>query len=167
MKKLLSFLIALIFTVGCKTVDYQPPKQYNFTSEFEYSLPYDYVWEKVIRFFGETGIPVKNMDKASGFIATEVSSFSGALGQFLDCGAPGSHTFSYGKFVNPYGYFNVIVSKISEGVTRVKVKTFYKVYYEIYSYDWNYNTYLKSSEIVLNCNSTGLLESLLLAYIVK
>ncbi|MCX7880657.1 MAG: hypothetical protein N2517_08345 [Ignavibacteria bacterium] len=162
--KLFVFLLAFVFILvvgGCSS--YKPPSKYNYKDWADYWQDYDYVWSKIIQFFGQTGIQIKNMDKSSGFIATEMASFSGGLGTYLDCGEPGSALFYLEQFERPYGYFNIIVTKQSENITRVQVKTFYKVYYVIYRYtDYGYT---KMREYLLDCNSTGYLEKVLLNFI--
>lgn len=165
MKKFFFLSLIVILILGCSS--YKPPKTYNFQNWADYALPFDEVWSRVIRFFAESGVNIKTMDKASGFIVTENISFNGALGQFLDCGEPGKAVFAYAKIENPIGYFNVYITKISEQATRVQIKTFYKAIYSVYQYDDYRKTFYKASESWMNCNSTGFLETGLLKYLAQ
>jgi hypothetical protein len=130
------------------------------------NLSYDEVWNRIIRFFGELGIPIKNMDKASGFIYTEVFSMSGQIGTFMDCGVPGDKILAKGIFEDPTGHFNVVVTRISENVTNVKINSFFRTIYAIYASD-GYGGWRKNSETSINCNSMGVLEEVFLKAISK
>ncbi|MEJ5287593.1 MAG: hypothetical protein CH6_3699 [Candidatus Kapaibacterium sp.] len=163
MKRIFTFFAISIFVLSCSS--YKPPKQYNFVNQFDYNLPYEAVWSKVIQFFAELGLPIRNMDKSSGFIATDVMSASGGIGTLMDCGEPGYALNYNAEFEKPTGYFNVLVIPLNQNQTRVKVTAFYKAYYVVYKNE-NFMRY-KQSEEVFNCNSTGFLEQALLNYIAK
>lgn len=163
MKRFIYPLVVAFVFVACSS--YKPPKKYDFISQYDFNMSYEVVWNRVIQFFAELGLPIKNMDKSSGFIATEVMSASGEIGRLMDCGVPG-HAMNYAaEFESPTGYFNVLVMPLSQTQTRVKVTAFYKTYYVVYEHI-NF-TKRKASEQVINCNSTGYLEQALLNYIAR
>lgn len=165
MKKFFLYLLIIIQIIGCSS--YKPPKTYQFQNWADYGLPFDEVWSRVIRFFAESGISIKTMDKASGFIVTDNISFTGGLGEYLDCGEPAKNPFAYARIENPIGNFNIYITKISEQATRVQIKTFYKALYSVYQYDDYRKTFIKHSDSWINCNSTGFLEIGLLRYIAQ
>ena len=90
---------------------------------------YDDVWNAIVFWFGTNNTPIKNMDKNSGFIATEWD--MGAADQsFCDCGTyddkPVVGYSGYGGKSVITGNFNVIVRKVSDNTTEVTINAHYK-----------------------------------------
>ncbi len=163
MKRIFTFFAISIFVLSCSS--YKPPKQYNFVNQFDYNLPYEAVWSKVIQFFAELGLPIRKYGQVVGFHSNRRYvcqwwnwNIDGlrrtGLCLKLQCGIE-----------KPTGYFNVLVIPLNQNQTRVKVTAFYKAYYVVYKNE-NFMRY-KQSEEVFNCNSTGFLEQALLNYIAK
>lgn len=162
---LLAFSFITLSITGCAS--YKPPQVYNFDKERIYPKPFDEVWQKAIEWFGTKGTPVKNLDKASGFISTEYRLNTDDLdpekSHFLcDCGNPGSAGIADQRIQNANGSFNIIVKKIDEHNTKVIINTFYKA--DLYMHEYgsgNPDHFLKT----IDCNSTGRLEKELIDYL--
>ena len=154
MKKLLLSLLTLTFLVSCAS--YKPPDNYNFPKTRTYNLKYDYVWSKVIEWFGSKNTPIKNLDKASGFISTEYNLDVDKYDNYCDCG-----TYNAVMHLNDIrGNFNVIIRKISDTQTQVTINTFFKAYFKEMN-AWTGQYYVSDKK----CNSIGKLEGELFTYI--
>lgn len=158
--------ILAILCSGC--VYYQPPQVYNYDKEKIFPKPYDEVWQKAIEWFGTKGTPVKNLDKASGFISTEYQLStddldSKSLNYLCDCGKSGYSGIIGSVIENANGNFNIIVTKVDEQNTKVIINTFYKA--DLYSRAAGEasETYQRK----INCNSTGHLEKEFMNYLGK
>ncbi|MFH0992287.1 MAG: hypothetical protein V1799_19980 [bacterium] len=147
-------LFLLIFSLlGCSA--FKPPKEYSFENKRTFLSDQDKVWSAVVEYFAEQNIPIKNMDKSSGFIATEYwISPSWVKGSMIDadCGELGG--------LNDYQtlkltvQFNVFVKKLSETQTSAQVNTTFRGI-------WNYQPFMadRAIEKEVNCSSTGKLEA--------
>jgi hypothetical protein len=156
--KALIVLLALFFVLFCGCAQYQPPKTYSIVKEKIYDKPYIEIWDRVIEWFALNGSPIKNMDKESGFIATEYSLSTGQM-QCLDCGTPGQALYIVQRLENPRGNFNILVKKQDNGTTKVMVNCFFKVTSNVYSD----GRVIQTDE--RDCNSTGKLENEIFDYI--
>lgn len=120
MKKL-AFLVA--FTTGC-AVTYHPPPSYVPATQ-NYQAPFEEVWQATVRVLAERNFPMKNIDKSSGLIATE--SLTASIGSHIDCGLLSGMNLNPDEKVQPrgtgQGTFNLLVTKISEGETRVQINS--------------------------------------------
>ena len=160
--KIVNYLIILLFILiisSCAT--YQPPKTYDFEKERIISKTFEETWGKIIEWYASYGSPIKNMDKTSGFIATEFNLSAHNSTYYFDCGQEGADLGSYQKLENPIGNFNILVKRIDDSKTKVVVNTFFSVTRKYYGH---INNKFKKSEKI-NCNSTGVLEKELLDYI--
>lgn len=153
--------IVMLALLGCSS--YQPPKQYTIESERLYNLDYENTWQRVISVFTEYNIPIRNMDKSSGLITTE-HNLGASVGGYADCGQPAQSIYTY-KFENTVLNMNIVVTKINERQTKVRVRVFPKTEYAAYEYK-NYR-YYKVSSTILDCASTGKLEKSILDYIIR
>lgn len=155
MKKI--FVVALtVLIFGCSA--YQPPKDYNIIKELIVEKSFDDTWAKVIEWFSSQGTPIKNMDKNSGFISTEYS-LNAEQSNCLDCGKAGSAgLLGRQSITNPTGNFNVLIKKIDNNRTKVTVNCFFKAVSRI-------QVMRETSENVLDCKSTGILEKKILDFI--
>jgi uncharacterized lipoprotein len=141
---------SMLILIGCASA----PQQYNYLKEKVYAQPFDTVWQKTIEWFGATGIPIKNLDKSSGFIATEYNLRSDDVSpdKVCDCGS--------GTIIsNPTGNFNIVVKKIDQQNTKVIVNAFFKAQVKVYKLIG------PDVEQPIDCNSTGRLERELLIYL--
>lgn len=154
-------MFAVLIITSCAT--YQPPKTYDFEKERVISKPFDETWGEIIEWFASYGSPIKNMDKNSGFIATEFNLSVSNSEDYFDCGQAGANISTFQKFENPIGNFNILVKKIDDARTKIVVNTFFSVTVNYYQH---INMKFEKSEKI-NCNSTGVLEKELLDYISK
>jgi hypothetical protein len=99
-----------------------PPKDYVL------HLPYDQIWAGVVSFFADTKMPIKVIDKASGFLASGTFSLDSALTRdWIDCGMVGRDSATalltssapIGLFVE--ADFNVFVRKLGGDSSAVRV----------------------------------------------
>lgn len=163
MKVYLKVFLLYLFLFGCK--NYVPPKEYEVEKERIINKSYEAVWQDIISFMGSANIPIKNIDKNSGFIATEFD-LGASFREVMDCGEPGSAPGYKQVFENPIGNFNIVVQKISENSTKVTVNVFYKSDLVLYEYN-QYSGYYPIKRQRIECNSTGTLERRLLNYLTK
>lgn len=126
---------------GCMT----PPRNYIFESSREYKSSFDEVWENIISYMASNNIKIKNIEKDSGVIYAESTSFIDA---FADCGGSGIWT-KQGRVAS----FNIFVRKVkSNPVVYVNTE-----FHEIRVFD--------RQQQAFKCNSTGLLEQNILSSI--
>jgi hypothetical protein len=127
---------------------------------------FDAIWQSTIELLATYNMPIKNLDKNSGFISTEYKQITGNVSQYTYCyGA--SSTFS-GKveLTNHGGNLNVLLKKISADSTRVTVNCFYSCTANKYKYANVLSTvYVLESSTKTDCNSTGNLEKAILDYV--
>lgn len=149
---LAAFCLFAVSLLGCSAS--KPPKQYTFENKRTFHYDQDRVWTSVVEYFAQQNIPIKNMDKGSGFIATEYwISPSWAEGSNLDadCGELGG--------MNDYQtltlsvQFNVFVKKLTDSETSVQVNTAFKGL-------WRYQPFMGGPmQKEVACSSTGRLEA--------
>ena len=155
MKKSILLVSVCLFVslVGCATV---PPATYDFekTKVFK-GKTYDQCWVGVMQYFSSLGNPIKNMDKASGFISTE-SNLTVNSSAMCDCGKAGFGLTP----TNTIGNYNVLVRKISENETAVDVNAFFILNLDVV----NLNGGLPG-HTTLKCNSKGAIEKEIFEYI--
>jgi hypothetical protein len=157
MKKYLLFIIC-ISLIGCTS--YKPPQIYNIEKTKIVEKSYDVVWSKIIMWFGEHNTPIKNIEKASGFISTEYNlSAKNSIG-ICDCGEPASLTY----FGDTSGNFNIVVERISDNSTKVTISAFFTGI--LYSPNFA-NQYAPPIQTKMDCNTTGQVEKEIFDFINK
>lgn len=152
-------IVFLLIFIGC-AAKYQPPKTYDVVKEMTYDKSFDDVWSLAIEWFANHGTPIKNMDKSSGFIATEYSLGTGQL-NCLDCGIPGENLLVAQRLDDPRGNFNILIKKIDENKVKVTINCFFKATSKVY-----FDGRLTSTNSI-DCNSTGLLEKEIIEFLGK
>jgi hypothetical protein len=98
MNKTILILLGTLIS-SCAT----PAQQHHFVKTSQTSLNYEKTWERVIEFFANNNIPIKNVAKDSGIIVAETLSFTS---DYADCGKPGID-----QPVSDVGTFNVFVKQ--------------------------------------------------------
>jgi hypothetical protein len=143
--RLLAGLFCCLLLFGCGTM----PTKRVIDNELRIWSNYDAVWGAVVAFFAENNIPVKTMEKSSGFIMAESQIFPK---EWIDCGQAGfGETRS-----SPIGTFNVFVQEIN-GEIKVKINTSF--------HSQRYDTLNDRSMGTMECYSTGQFEEMLLSFI--
>lgn len=148
MKKLCMGLIIVLFLVACGTA----PKPRQIQNAFQIDKSFDSVWPAVIGTFADLTLPISNMEKASGLIATGWITVPGSYDTFAkdnetgycDCGAP---AISWGR-VTRAGKLNVSVKKINETSCEVIINAKFE-------FAWD----RESESVSYTCVSTGKLEA--------
>ena len=160
--KFISLIYFLFLFVGCAT--FKPPTTYKFENQRTYNKTYDEVWEKAIEYFALNATPVKNIDKQSGFVASDMNLSISNYPEYSDCGIGERGLFHIITIINPIGHFNVLIKKINENQTNVIITVVFSATIESQiatSYGVQYR-YDKTS-----CNSKGVMEKQFLNYIAK
>jgi len=148
MKKVYVFTIfACILFNSCVT-NYTPPVSKNIEKKKEFNKSFDIIWEKIIKWLNENAIPIKNIDKNSGFISSEydLTVFS----DYMDCGDGGIQT-------DKKGTINIVVSKNNDKII-VTIITFFSCYLQYIELD-------KSKNDRVECISNGNIEKEIFDYI--
>lgn len=133
-------IYACVLLVACVT----PPRQYQFNNSIEVKDSYDNTWERIVEFFANNHIQIKNIAKDSGLISAEKSSFKQNV---ADCGRS--------EFITPlrsFGHINVFV-KSKGNIQTVSVNTEFR---QTARNEFN------DRLIERMCNSTGILENAIL-----
>jgi hypothetical protein len=111
-------------------------------------------------------MPIKNLDKSSGFISTDYKLVTGVISQYMVCQGASSTFGGKVELTNHGGNLNVLVKKITEDSTKVTVNTFYSCTANKYRYaSLISTTYVLESSTRIDCNSTGILEKAIFDYI--
>lgn len=128
--------------------------------------PFDKIWQSTIELLATYNMPIKNLDKTSGFISTEYKEITGDPSQYMGCNGS-SYTFS-GKveLTNKGGNMNILVKRISDDSTQVTVNCFYSCTMNRYKYANLLSTnYVLLSSTREDCISNGGLETAILDYL--
>ncbi len=160
---LVGLVAGMVVTSGCGA-SFTPPKNYTFNTTREYDKPYDEVWSRIVQWFALSGNPVKNMDKGSGFIATDYNLSVQDVSD-CDCGKAGFNLVEQVVITEKMGNFNLLIQQKDGGKTMVTVTA---KFYSINETRTNSGTsmgYVKAGVQKVECNSTGKLEGEILDYI--
>jgi hypothetical protein len=157
--KRLTVLVATMLITSC-VGSYQAPKIYNVEKERIYAKTFDQVWDKIVEWFALNASPVKNMDRTSGFIASDYNLSVKNYPEYSDCGSASSGLYEGKEIASPVGNFNILVRKVEEGKIRVVVTTAFHA--KVVSYG-KFGTGPSDIE----CTSRGVLEKQLLDFISK
>lgn len=157
MKKLLVLFVCLL---GC--VPYHPPQKYDFEQSRVISKDFDATWSKIISWFSYNNIPIKILEKASGYIATEITVFP-KWEKYWDCGYFGNPEINKIYIENAYHNFNVQVERIDSITTKVTALLFMKAYITFE----NAAGHSKTDFRWVNCESNGQFEKEFFDYISK
>jgi uncharacterized lipoprotein len=128
--------------------------------------PFDAVWQSIIELLATYNMPIKNLDKSSGFISTDYKLVTGEVSQYMICGGASSTFSGKVELTNHGGNLNVLVKKINEESTKVTVNTFYSCTANKYRYaSLISTTYVLESSTKIDCTSSGILEKAIFDYI--
>lgn len=134
----LSFLIA-----GCRP----PAPDVSAYDESMYDASYDEVWDATVRAFADYNMPIDNIEKDSGIIASD---WVGAETSWMDCGSAGLGSHTDRQF-----RVNTLIRRGSDG-TNVRVNTLFQT--REVPMGGGYGTWKQ-------CSGTGELEQILHAQI--
>ncbi|MDP2431115.1 MAG: hypothetical protein Q8O33_03695 [Pseudomonadota bacterium] len=152
---LLSVLIA-----GCGSIVVIPPAHYDVINSVVVEKPLNKVWVDVIDSFASSGIPVDNVDQASGLITSKYElPISSSNNEYCDCGS--GATQNLGKVVveRITGSINVVARQVNDAQTRITVNTFFRARMNIRGGITN-DLYGTLGDV--DCQSKGKLERIIL-----
>ena len=159
MKYFSMVLLSVFLLVGCAS--YKPPVKTKIQNTYTINKSYNNAWDGIVDFFSESGVFVDQIDKTSGFMASEMALLksgveSEELGEYTDCGDYTAE-FGYSTDYDVYIKFNVQVLG-DETSSTIKINCFFKTIV--------IETYLNyTRKKTLKCYSTGLFEQELIAYL--
>jgi uncharacterized lipoprotein len=172
MKKLISFpiiFLSLFLILSCtasKNVAPAAPVVYTVEKDRIINKPLDAVWQSIIELLATYNMPIKNLDKNSGFISTDYKLVTGEVSQYMICGGASSTFSGKVELTNHGGNLNVLVKKITDDSTKVTVNTFYSCTANKYRYaSLISTTYVLESSSKIDCISSGILEKAIFDYI--
>jgi hypothetical protein len=157
--------ILLAIVVSACGATYTPPQTYSFINARTIDKPFDEVWGRTVQWFALSGNPVKNMDRSSGFIATDYNLGVNDL-EACDCGQGGLNLVQREELSERLGNFNVFLQKVEENKTRVTVTVKYFAIFDK-SVNSGRGGYQPAGSTKRECNSTGKLEGRILAYLAE
>jgi hypothetical protein len=152
------FVVILLMMIPLLSSCYTwiPPKQLvNPQNTRVYDKPFDKVWSSIVSYIGENGIPIKLMEKESGYISTEHSLFANSNTNYCDCGYfknPDEEYYIFKKFGATMNV-NIVVKKLDDSKVKVTCNTFYK---------GQPKSVVGVKDYYEKCESTGVFEKMLL-----
>jgi hypothetical protein len=100
----------------------KPTATYRVVNSDTVQLSFDQSWNRLVSFFGTKNMPIKNLDKNSGFIAIEYEIPFDSLMSCMDCGSAG-----FGYFYAFYTLnINVVGKPLGEAASHYTINTFWK-----------------------------------------
>lgn len=127
---------------------------------------FESIWQNTIELLATYNMPIKNLDKASGFISTEYKLITGTPSQYASCFGANSTFMGKVELTNHGGNLNIMLKRISDDSTKVTVNCFYSCMKNKYKYaNILSSTYVLESTERIDCETTGLLERAILDYV--
>jgi hypothetical protein len=161
--------LSLFFIQSCSSSKYVAPAPVVIQvieKERIINRPFDAVWQSTIELLATYNMPIKNLDKSSGFISTDYKLVTGVISQYMNCEGASSTFSGKVELTNHGGNLNVLLKKINEDSTKVTVNTFYSCSSNKFRYASLISTvYVLESSTRIDCTSTGNLEKAILDYV--
>ena len=128
-------------------------------TEVVVEAPLDPVWDATVEWFATRGLPIKNIDKSSGLLATEHAMPTGQVATLMRCGTPGPKPNGRVEHVDHRTHFNVLLRAQGPRRTKVTVNAFFNCLVNTYeNADLFGNQVRLASSVRQKCESTGALE---------
>jgi len=140
---------------ACAT--YEPPVDSGVAKTEVINKSYDATWQRATEWFANNNVPIKNIVKDSGLIATDYR--LGADSSFIDCGKVGT----YEAFGDKNVTVNFIAKEKSTNATDVRLNVFGTG--RVTQSDLYGNS--TGSGRTIDCLSTGKLETKLFTYLAE
>lgn len=157
--------LVIILSIACVSTppQYTAPIVRVIEKEMIFKKSFNSVWEKTVEWFATHNMPIKHIDKNSGFISTEYSLTNPTL--FMDCGQGEPSSGGEIRIGNHSGNFNILVKKMNDYSTKVTINSFFSAISHYYGYRClNCPLELLSSGKI-NCVSSGELEKQIFNFI--
>jgi hypothetical protein len=161
-----SLAIALaLSTPGC----WQPPPAVpapKVRKEVVIDAPLDVVWQHAVEWFAKNDMPIKNLDKTSGLIATDYQMSIDKAAQLMSCGQSGPNPEGRIDHVDHRGNFNLVLREQEDGRTKASVNAFFGCTVNTFKYVGLLSTDVQlASTERKDCGSTGRVEKQLLDHL--
>ena len=178
MDRLLVIAFIVLLFCGCSAPELLPltsSPHYNPTLVYaNHTLTADNAWNRVVRYFANHNLPIKIIDKNSGFIQSDILSFTDAYKIDSDTGSHidtpyviVQHETAYGKVIEPSyitGFLKIFLIPDSTG-TEVRVSIEDLKNYHLTNVYHKHSATVTHNEIGRGIVSTGVLETQIAAFI--
>lgn len=165
--KLFLFTSSVLF-LGCSTPKavVTAPVELIIEKERIINKPFETVWQSTIELLATYNMPIKNLDRASGFIASDYKLVTSDYRQYMICEGASSTFSGKVELANPGGNLNILIKKISEESTKVTINCFWGCVANRYRYASLISTeYVFVSSDRQDCRTSGNLEKAFLDYL--
>ena len=168
---LIIFLLPILIT-NCsapKQVVKQPVAVFKpIEKERVINKSFETIWQSTIELLATYNMPIKNLDKSSGFISTEYKQVTGNPSTYMKLVGANSTFSGKVELTNAGGNLNILVKSIKPDSTKVTVNVFYDCLKNTYKYANLISTqYVLQNSVKTECESTGKLEKAILEYLSK
>ncbi len=154
-------------SIGCEPPAPSTPSK-PVETEVIVEAPLDSVWDATVEWFATRGLPIKNIDKTSGLLATEHVMPTDQVATVMSCGTPDPKPNGKVEHVDHRTHFNVLLRAQGPRQTKVTVNAFFDCVVNSYE-----NVGLFGAQVRLDsstrkkCGSTGTLERSILSRLEK
>ena len=160
-------LINIILLISCKATQQAvvtAPVERIIEKERVINKPFETIWQSAIELLATYNMPIKNLDKTSGFIASDYKLITGDPNNYMNCGV-GRVKMTFGKMdrTDHGGNVNLVIKRITDDSTKVTVNAFYNCTEN--QYQNSSRGYFLNSSYKIECNTTGTLEKAFLDYL--
>jgi hypothetical protein len=153
--------------MGCEPPAPAAPRK-PVETELLVEAPLDAVWDATVEWFATRGLPIKNIDKASGLLATEHTMPTTQAGTVMSCGTPGPKPNGKVEHVDHRTHFNVLLRAQGPRQTKVTVNAFFDCLVNTYENVDLFGAQVRlDSSVRHKCGSTGSLERSILSRLEK
>lgn len=153
--------------IGCEPPRPSAPSK-PVESEIVVEAPLDAVWDATVEWFATRGLPIKNIDKTSGLLATEHTMPTAQAGTVMRCGTPGPTPNGKVEHAEHRTHFNVLLRAQGPRQTKVTVNAFFDCLVNTYENVGLFGAQVRlDSSVRHKCESTGTLERSILSRLEK
>jgi hypothetical protein len=155
-------VVLSLSTPGC-WVPPPAPAAAPIQKEVLVDAPFENVWQHAVEWFAKNDMPIKNLDKASGLIATDHEMSIDKASRFMSCGTSGPNAEGKTEQIAHRGNFNLVLREQPDGKVKASVHAFFGCTENVYKYVAILSTDMQlASSTRKDCSSTGLIEQMLL-----
>lgn len=170
-RKCLSGLVAAVMVAlvssGCEPPIPSAPSK-PIETEIVVDAPLDPVWDATVEWFATRGLPIKNIDKTSGLLATEHVMPTSLVATVMHCDAPPAKPNGKVELVEHRTHFNVLLRAQGPRQTKVTVNAFFDCLANSYENVGLFGAQVRlDSSVRQKCASTGTLERSILSRLEK
>ncbi|MBK6461198.1 MAG: hypothetical protein IPF92_09345 [Myxococcales bacterium] len=153
--------------IGCEPPTPSAPRK-PVETEIVVEAPLDAVWDATVEWFATRGLPIKNIDKTSGLLATEHVMPTAQAETVMSCGTPGPNPNGKVEHADHRTHFNVLLRAQGPRQTKVTVNAFFDCLVNTYENVGLFGGQVRlDSSVRHKCGSTGTLERSILSRLEK